>query len=46
MDYIKDLYAKVKAWFISVADQDGDGDVDLSHLLKHWLSISMIQNEK
>ena len=28
MDYIKDLYAKVKAWFISVADQDGDGDVD------------------
>ena len=28
MDYIKDLYAKIKAWFIGVADQDGDGDVD------------------
>ena len=28
MDYIKNLYAKIKSWFISVADQDGDGDVD------------------
>ena len=28
MDYIKDLFAKIKAWFIGVADQDGDGDVD------------------
>ena len=28
MDYIKDLFAKIKAWFIGVADQDGDGDLD------------------
>ena len=28
MDYIKDLFAKIKAWFIGVADQYGYGDVD------------------